>query len=235
MSTLIKICGITSVSDAILSIQAGADYLGLIFIPSSPRAISLKAARGIASIVRGQSILVGVFQNTPLPLIQKYTEEVGLDLIQLHGDESPEVCLKMPRPVIKVITGDGFSTLEALAKYLPIEDYNIHSLLFDLPKTGKGLTRTPLPAGRRAFTPPSPTGQKGAGGMRLLRHSKYFIAGKITSETAADIITRYKPDGIDVASGVESHPGIKDPKKLFDFCQAVRQASIHNKISICTR
>ena len=230
MSTLIKICGITSVEDAIASIEAGADYLGLIFVASSPRTISLAAAREITREVRERATIVGVFQNASLTLIHKYAEDLGLDLIQLHGNESPEVCFQMPRLVIKAISTHGFPDAESISKYLPDIKNNIHSLLLDFPKTAVRDSWTNYPHSADSE----------------LRHSKHFIAGKITPETVTEIVTRFQPDGIDVASGVESQPGIKDPKKMLDFCQAVRDMNsnlltsqftspspTHNKPSIC--
>ena len=230
MSTLIKICGITSVEDAIASIEAGADYLGLIFVASSPRTISLAAAREITREIRGRAMIVGVFQNAPSTLIHKHTENLELDLIQLHGNESPEVCSQMPRPVIKAITTQGFPNMESISKYLPDTKHNIHSLLLDFPKTSVHENWTNYPHSAASE----------------LKHSRHFIAGRITPETVAEIVTRFQPDGIDVASGVESQPGIKDQKKMLAFCQAVRDVNsnlltpqftsaspTHNEPSIC--
>ena len=228
MSTLIKICGITSVEDAIASIEAGADYLGLIFVASSPRTIALATARKITREVRNRATIVGVFQNAPSTLIHKYAGDLGLDLIQLHGNESPEACFQMPRPVIKAITTQGFPKMDSISKYLPDTKHNIHSLLLDFPKS----------AAKEGWTNYSAASE--------LRHLRHFIAGRITPETVTEIVTRFQPDGIDVASGVESQPGIKDRKKLLDFCQAVRDVNsniltprftstspTHNEPSIC--
>lgn len=207
----IKICGITSVHDAQLAVEAGADYVGLIFVPESPRCIAFAQAREIVDAVKGKVRCVGVFQNPEMAHIQACLDQIPLDLVQLHGTESPAFCQAMPVPVIKALTYDPKTNTTSLAEYAALSSTSLHALLVDGPKGDAEFQweRTPL-AGPLKPAPNFPP---------------VFLAGRLTPETVAPLIQRFQPDGVDVASGVETSPGMKDLAKLQAFCQAVRHVA----------
>lgn len=219
MSTQIKICGITSIADAQMAIDAGADYLGLIFVPGSPRCISPDQAKEIASAVHRKVQVVGVFQNADPSDIIAVTKKVPLDLIQLHGQESPEICQALPLPVIKMLPLTLNLNFKRLEPYYPRPQSNIRYLLLEPPKE----QADPSLVGSNMMnifadcpTPPP-----------------YFLAGRLTPETVAYAIETFKPYGVDVASGVEQSPGVKDPQKLAAFCQAVKRQHEKEGTSLC--
>lgn len=193
----IKVCGLTRAQDALLAVEAGAHYLGLIFVPNTPRCVSVAQASAIRDAVGENARVVGVFQNTPLAEMTQIADAVGLDLIQLHGAEPPEVALACPVPVIQVVTAGQVLPLgEALA--------NTHAILLDLPKGD-------VAAQWQQGMFPSPNA----------RPLSTWLAGKLTPDTVGPWLDMFQPDGVDVASGVESAPGVKDPQKLLAFCRAV--------------
>ena len=102
----VKICGITSVDDAQDALEAGADAIGLNFVAGTPRALDPALAARISEVCAGQAVRVGVFQNESPARIAELVEQVGLDVVQLHGDESPAQVAEIPFPVIKVLARD---------------------------------------------------------------------------------------------------------------------------------
>lgn len=206
MTTKIKICGMTSVEDALLAIDAGADYLGLIFVPESPRSVTMARAKEIVHAVAGRIKTVGVFRNSSLKVIGDGVEHVQFDLIQLHGDESPDDCRKMPLPVIKAVELTAATTLEQLREYSFVVDF----LLLDRPKK-------------------NPSAEWMDQALRFLAAVKlppYFFAGGLTAENVGKAVQALHPYGVDVASGVEGSPGKKDEHKLKQFCQGIRKEEV---------
>ncbi len=125
----VKVCGITTPEDARAAIEAGADALGLNFVPGTLRALDDAAARSISAAVAGRVVRVGVFQDAPLERVRHCVEEIGLDVVQLHGDESPEYVAEIPFPVLKVLPASA--GLEQQAQRYPKVD-----LLIDHPAGG---------------------------------------------------------------------------------------------------
>jgi phosphoribosylanthranilate isomerase len=205
-NTWIKICGITSKEDAAMAMDAGADYLGFIRVDSSPRSVSVEQARDIAQFVGKSALTVGVYEN---PTEKQLKEEHTLtqwDCIQLHGNEPPELLTQCPVPVIKVLTLGNQLTQATLNMYQACP--NLACWLFDLPKQADS-SITPLEAFQHLP-------------LFNLYQKPYFLAGKLTPENVTDILTRFAPDGVDVASGVEARKGQKDPEKIRVFCNNVR-------------
>jgi len=225
--TAIKICGITNVSDALIAVQAGADFLGLIFVKASPRHIELSEACNVATAIRAEAKqpvkLVGVFQNHAPDEVRHIIQTANLDLVQLHGQESPEYCRAMPVPVIKTIVLDTTLTeadlLHRIEQYQPSPASNITALLVDLPKqaftpaANTSIVSTPIPASV----------------IKRLRSIYWLAAGGLNPDNIKDAIQQFSPNGVDVASGVERLPGKKDPAQVQRFCDNVRTAQVNTE------
>lgn len=197
--TKLKLCGITNPEDAILC--SSADYLGLIFVPESPRYVTNERAREIvAALGNPRPKIVGVFRDQPLELVQRAIAEVGLDLLQLHGSEPDDYLAKLGVSVIKTIrVGEEVPEVKTRAAYL------LFDTLDDRLAGGTG----------RRFN------------WELVAHVRekpFFLAGGITAENAGVAISVARPYAIDVASGVESAPGKKDPDKVRALLERVRAA-----------
>lgn len=199
----IKICGVTRIVDAEAVIEAGADYMGLIFADSSPRKLRLEQAAEIASAAKGKITLVGVFKDQPLGFVQECIRKVPLDMVQLHGAESPDYCRSLGVAVIKAFFVDS------RFDWAQLEGYStVHAFLFDRPKgnTDAGWLEAMISelSGRQFVKP-------------------FVFAGGLNSANVANVIKQLNPLAVDVASGVEQAPGIKDSQKLREFCTAVRK------------
>jgi phosphoribosylanthranilate isomerase len=206
VSVKVKICGITSVADALAATEAGADLVGLMFCEKSPRYVTLAAASEIARQLPPFVVKVGVFVNPPADVVVRSIVECGLNLLQFHGEESPEFCAQFGVMSMKAFRIRDAESLQALPRY-PTDAW-----LLD------------------AYVP----GQPGGTGERLswdlaVEAAKLgrvvFLAGGLTPENVADAVRRVRPFGVDVSSGVEAAPGRKDPAKVRAFIRAVRSAS----------
>lgn len=197
--TLLKVCGITRLEDARYVVPLGATHLGFIQDPESPRYISPTRAREIVDWVYG-AVPVGVFVNTDPTEINKISEAAGFQMVQLHGDESPDECSAVDLPVIKVISITKDTTKESLAAAASLYAEAAEFLLFDTSRAA---------ASRTAFD------------WDLLLdvdlHLPYFLAGGINVENVGGALASLKPDGIDISSGLESSPGVKDFDKVDAF------------------
>ena len=195
----VKICGVTRVEDARLAAELGADYLGLNFYAASPRLVEPEQAAEIARAVRGRLLIVGVFVNESRERVEELAEKIPLDLVQLHGDEGPEEIAALGRRAIKVFRVREDFDPDQVSAYPEAGAY-----LFDCSHPslygGTGLT---WPYERIA-------------GLEV--EQPVLVAGGIGPDNARQAIQASRADGIDVCSGVESSPGIKDPdamKRLF--------------------
>jgi indole-3-glycerol phosphate synthase/phosphoribosylanthranilate isomerase len=207
----VKVCGITSVDDALVAARAGADAVGLVFWPGSPRRVDIETARRISAALPPFVLRVGVFVDAPREELARTSEAVGLDVLQLHGHEPPEALAGLPRRVVKAVhVGPGFVADSAL-RYGRAAD----GILLD--------TRIP---GDKA--PPGGTGVAFDWSLaREVREKVSFLmlAGGLTPENVARAVTAVRPDAVDVSSGVESAPGRKDPAKVRAFLDAVARAA----------
>jgi phosphoribosylanthranilate isomerase len=203
--TKVKICGITRLEDAELAISSGAWALGFILWPSSKRHVDPGVAAGIVRQVWRKVETVGVFVNQPIDEIAERVDTIGITHVQLHGDEGPSFCSAVAQrtgaKVIKAVR-IGHS-----ADVRDVERYHTDFHLFDTAKDGQygGTGATwdwKLVAGRRSKIP-------------------LILSGGLTAENVAEGIAAVRPWGVDVASGVEASPGIKDPAKLTAFFDAV--------------
>jgi phosphoribosylanthranilate isomerase len=201
--TKIKICGIKTVDDALAAMDAGADMIGFNFYPKSPRYIDVDKCRDIMSVMRkyGHVTYVGVFVNASIEEIHVTMENCGLSLAQLHGDETPEV--------LNALNGKAFKAFRGVPQSL--DDFARNSapaLLVDAAVKGSyGGTGTTADWNSAA---------------ELAKKYPLLLAGGLTPENVVEAVNRVKPWGVDVASGVESAPGMKDPKKMKAFVQAIQ-------------
>jgi phosphoribosylanthranilate isomerase len=199
----IKICGITDPDDAQAAVDAGADLIGLNFVPGSPRELDLKTAETISQRVSGQVERVAVFQDAEDSEIVRVLRRVDLERVQLHGNETEEQVEAVDLPVIKALRG---ADLEAA------DEYPGTMLLLDHPSAGGG----------------SGVAWDWSDAAALIEQGHdVVIAGGLTPENVADAIRGLGdllPWGIDVASGVETEGHRKDPARMAAFIQAVRDA-----------
>jgi phosphoribosylanthranilate isomerase len=208
--TRIKHCGITSLDDAHLAAEAGAWALGMIFWAGSPRRCALEEAQVIGTALRRTVHLTGVFVNARLDEIDLAVQAAHLDFVQLHGDEGPVFCSEVARrtgaKVIKAVAVRSRATLQAAAAY------HTDLLLLDAHVEG-------VPGG---------TGQ--TIDWELVRKANLaapvILSGGLTPDNVAEAIAATDPFAVDVASGTESAPGVKDPEKLQAFYEAVRGTSV---------
>lgn len=216
--TIVKICGITRVEDALAAVDAGADMLGFNFYPKSPRYVTPEHAAQMARAVRGHLAnpenvrIAGVFVNAPLEELRSVIATAALDFAQLHGDESVEYLQELAGVAFRVVRPQSLDeALAGAATFAPLAPQrdDAPSLLLDAySKAGYGGTgeRTDWAwAAEVAQVTP-----------RLL------LAGGITAANVAEAIRVVRPWGVDVASGVESAPGIKDHDQIRTFIHAAK-------------
>ncbi len=201
--TEIKICGITRLEDALCAVESGADAVGFIFHPASPRYIAPDQAREIIAQLPGKIAKVGVFVNWPAEEVERTMEACGLDLIQLHGDESPAYCRLLPPG--RVIKAVFLRTPEELAR---LAEYEVRAFLADARDAGRyGGT------GKRADWELA---------ARLAESHPLILAGGLAEENVAEALAAVAPRGVDINSGCERTPGIKDHDRLRRIIGMVR-------------
>jgi len=203
--TEVKICGLTRPRDVELACALGAAYLGFNFAAASPRRVSPSAARVLAAAARPAAVKVGVFVEETEAQIREAIEAAGLDLVQIHRPLR-EADLELPRPVLAVARLRNGSAAIPEERLLA----RCRFVLFDAALPGRpGGTGTTLDwnalSGRRWPVP-------------------WMLAGGLDPENVAAAIARARPDAVDVASGVESSPGVKDEDRMRRFFEAVRSA-----------
>jgi len=206
--TKIKICGIKTIDDALAAIEAGADYLGFNFFPKSPRFIEKQICAEITSVLKKEHPhikRVGVFVNSSVEEMKDILNVCSLDLAQLHGDENVEI--------LQAINGNGFKAFRGVA------DVETDKRMF-----ADGEPAFLVDAAVKGVYGGSGVTADWDGAAELAKKYPLLLAGGLTPENVADAIGRVKPWGVDVASGVESAPGKKDPSRMKEFVQAVRDA-----------
>ncbi|MFZ3086763.1 MAG: phosphoribosylanthranilate isomerase [Methylotenera sp.] len=204
MRVRVKICGITRVEDALSAVENGADAIGLVFYEPSPRYISISQAMEIANIIPAFVSVVGLFVNAEASFVNAVISQVRLDLLQFHGDESPEECASYGLPFIKAIRVKSDTNLVQCAK-----DFSASkALLLDTHAegvaggTGHVFDWNLIPAG---LTKP------------------VILAGGLNVQNVAQAIKQVCPYAVDVSGGVEISKGIKDAAKIAAFMQQVYQ------------
>ncbi len=191
---IVKICGITRPQDAERAVALGATAIGFIFWPSSPRRVGLEAARSIGRLVPASVLKVGVFVDAPAAELARTVGEAGLDAVQLHGSESPDLVRGLEARVIKAV---ALGSPDADAR---IAQWTGTTLLLD--------AHDPV---RHGGTGRVVDWDRASG---LARRHEVILAGGLNPENVAEAVRRVRPAGIDVSSGVEQIPGVKDLGKL---------------------
>jgi phosphoribosylanthranilate isomerase len=202
MPVRVKICGVTRAEDARLAARLGADALGFNFWPGSRRFLEPAAARALVRALPPLVTAVGVFVNPTRDEVLRAVEASGVTVVQLHGDEPPALCASLPLPVVKAIRVSGKSSLAALASY------EVQGFLLDAPAPGFGGSGTTFDWTLAAEV---------AAALPVL------LAGGLTPENVGEAVRVVRPFGVDVASGVEASPGVKDPEKLRRFILAAKE------------
>jgi phosphoribosylanthranilate isomerase len=203
----VKICGITRVRDADLAVELGATALGFIFWPGSPRYIAPNDAREVVQRLAAKVTTVGVFVNEPVELVREIMDVAGLDLAQLHGVESPEYCRQLrPAPIKAIALQNLQKTTNGGAPDLGAFDPDVLILLdaHDPARHG-GTGRTIDWSAARQVAAARPT----------------ILSGGLNAGNVGVAIESVQPYGIDVSSGVESSPGVKDAARLRSFFEVL--------------
>lgn len=207
--TRVKICGITRVEDGLAAAASGADAIGLVFWPQSPRFVTLDQARAVVEKLPPFVTVVGVYVDPEPRAVEESIAAARLDLLQFHGDEPPEFCRQFARPYIKAVrVRQGLDLLQYASRYRQARGLLLDTFVdgmaggtgveFDWNLIPKDL---PLPL---------------------------ILSGGLGTGNVARAIERIKPWGVDVSSGVEAAKGIKDPQKIAEFIQGVRGADVRS-------
>lgn len=199
-----KICGITNLEDALFAAEAGADALGFVFVPSSPRFIPPEEAAGIRRVLPPFVSVVGVFADAPIEEVRWVAQACHLNAVQLHGGEDPDYCASLEAYIIKAFRIQDRSSLADLGRYrvgaLLLDSYRPHQL------GGTGQTFD-WDLAREAK-----------------RYGRLILSGGLSPENVAEAIQRVRPYAVDVSSGVEGSPGRKDEGKVRRFLEEVARA-----------
>jgi phosphoribosylanthranilate isomerase len=201
----VKICGITTVDDALAAVAVGADALGFVFFARSPRNVSPDEAAGIIRRLPPFVQTVGLFVNEDAAAVNGIADRCGLDIVQLHGDESPAYCDLIRRRVLKAFRVQNLQSLEAMGNYR-IAGYLLDAWQKDA-FGGTGHTFDWELA-------------KGAAA-----HGPLVLAGGLDPDNVAEAVRRVRPYAVDVSSGVESAPGRKDHEKVREFISRAKEAT----------
>jgi phosphoribosylanthranilate isomerase len=196
----VKVCGVTRLDDALAAVDAGASAVGFVFWPNSPRFVDPYRARAIAAKLPPFVTAVGLFVNQPVGYVNGVASLVRLGAVQLHGDETPDMAASIAAPVIKALPVERASgwpdgTTLLLDVHDPVQRGG----------TGRVIDWTAAAA--------------------VAANRRVLLAGGLTPENIADAVARVRPFGIDVSSGVERAPGIKDPARIRAFFEAIHGTS----------
>jgi phosphoribosylanthranilate isomerase len=214
MSLTVKICGLSTAEALEVALDAGADMVGFVFFPPSPRNISFKLAAALESRVRGRARKVALSVDADDTLLSYAVDALGPDILQLHGSESPlrvaAIKARFKLPVMKAIPVESKTDLAAIARYAAVAD----QLLFD--------ARAPREATR-------PGGLGTAFDWHLLENLTpgvpFLLSGGLNAENVGEALRITRAGGVDVSSGVERAPGEKDADKIRAFVRAARLAA----------
>ncbi|KAA0182444.1 phosphoribosylanthranilate isomerase [Cupriavidus cauae] len=228
--TRIKICGLTREDDVRAAVDAGADAIGLVFYPGSPRHVDVARAAALAEAAGPFVAVVGLFVNADAEDIAHVAERVPLSLLQFHGDESAQDCARaaqrcrLPflraarvRPGLDLVEfGDQYRDAAAILLDAFVEGYGGGGHAFDW---------TLIPPG---WIAPSPSTSPCNGNRTASAAPRIVLSGGLNAQNVAGAIERVRPYAVDVSSGVEAAKGVKDPARIADFVRAVRAADANH-------
>ncbi len=202
-SPRVKICGITRLDDGLAAVRLGADALGFNFWPRSKRYLPPSDARAIVRRLPAFVTAVGIFVDPTREEVLRAADASGVAVAQLHGDEPPDFCASLPLPVLKGIrVADGHSLAQ-------LASYEVQGFVLDAPSEGYGGSGATFDWSLVA---------------EAAKELPIVLAGGLTPENVAEAVRAVRPWGVDVASGVESAPGVKDHAKLALFIQRAKEA-----------
>tara|TARA_R100001244_G_scaffold6846_5_gene8922 strand:- start:2332 stop:2955 length:624 start_codon:yes stop_codon:yes gene_type:complete len=198
-----KICGITRIEDALVAADAGADAIGLVFYGKSPRAVSLQQAQAIIAALPPFVTTVGLFVDASSSELSAILDAVPLDLLQFHGDETPDDCERFQRPYIKALrVQPGVDLAAQIALYSAAAGVLLDTFVAGVPGgTGEAFDWSLVPRGL---------------------NMPIILAGGLTPDNVRCAIEQVQPYAVDVSGGVEASKGIKDAEKIRAFTRAVR-------------
>lgn len=205
MDLEIKICGLTRLDDALAALAEGADYLGFVLYPRSPRAVSADALAALRAALPGAARVVGVFVNEAPGTVARVAVQCGLAAVQIHGDEPLQGFDRLPLPVWRAVRGGdrGFE-----------------------PEPGQ------WPAARYVVDAAAPGDYGGTGRLadwvaaaELAKRRPVMLAGGLTPANVEAALAAVRPQGVDVSSGIEAFPGVKDRGRLREFIRKARAAA----------
>lgn len=207
MRTRVKICGITRVEDAQSAVAQGADAIGLVFYPPSPRYVDLGLARQIVERTPPLVSTVAVFVNPTRDQVESVIRECGVTLLQFHGDETPEFCDGFPVPYIKAARiRPGLDLIKYLSPYTAARAWMLDAFHDELwGGTGGAFDWSLVPGGLA---------------------KPVILSGGLAAANVGDAIRRVRPYAVDVSSSVESAKGVKDPAKVAAFIGAVKHEDL---------
>ncbi|MFZ5522855.1 MAG: phosphoribosylanthranilate isomerase [Pseudomonadota bacterium] len=205
--TRVKICGLTRVEDALAASHSGADAIGLVFHRHSPRYVSIYLAARLATALPPFVSVVGLFVNADASSVRDVMDGVPLDLLQFHGDETPEYCAQFRKPYIKAIrVKAGVDLLQCAARYHGAKGLLLDAHVEGIPGgTGTGFDWTLIP-----------------GNLSV----PVILSGGLSEKNVATAIKQVQPYAVDVSSGVEAAKGIKDAAKIARFMQEVKRTDV---------
>ena len=205
--TRVKICGNTNYENARLAVDLGADYLGFIFVPNTKRVLTVENAEKILSGLKGFTNTVGVFCNQPKKEVEVIAQRLGFKYLQFHGEETALYCESFMQKGFHIIKTFHVKDAMSLKR---LDEYNVSAFLFDtFASSEKGGTGKPFSWDIIEDRP--------------YVHDKLFLAGGLNIQNVQQAISQVRPFAVDIASGVESSPGIKDPELLRAFIQKVKK------------
>lgn len=206
MNTRIKICGITRPQDALTATHLGADALGLVFFNGSKRCITIEQARNITAVIPPFISVVGLFVNENADSIQQILTHIPIEILQFHGDESPEFCRQFHRPYLKAIRVRSHEDIIHATQHYP----DARGILLDAHIEGTyGGTGQPFDWSL----------------LPTQWDNNWILAGGLNPHNITQALITTGATAVDVSSGVESAAGIKNTEKIESFINAIRQAN----------
>ena len=206
--TRIKICGITNLDDGLEAIAAGVDALGFVFVPNTPRYITPPQAKLVIKQLPPFITNVGLFVDSEIDEIEDIVNHCKLDAVQLHGNESPEMCSQISLQTKVIKSFHVKKELQVLRN--EIANYRVDAYLLDTFIKGKA----------------GGTGQTFDWRIAEGLSQRIILAGGLTPDNIGTAIAQLQPYGVDVSSGVEKSPGKKDTNKIYSFVRQVRKANL---------